>query len=758
LSNQVTYIDLLGLLNDKLYTPIATIKIYAQELGLQGIALETQKERLTVLSRLVGGAGVTVVTGPSGAPFWSLASIEVKVRVEPDGYEYSERTTDKIEWALRSLGVDIPTAKVLAHKPPTSRAKSYAVFTKGLLLVEELDSLPTAQAIVNSAFTAEIVRDTAEQYNLLDRLPRNELIALDWEWDHRVQGNPPLGLNVSTRDRNYYLPVTASDYTSSSIHADTLRAKAGSLVETGWTVFHNGKTDLQTQYPGNPMWLSGKPIEDTMVMAYLLGHTVLDLKNLTRERLNRDPMERPDDLRSLPLSTMARYGAAGDTRNTYDLYHDLQKGLEDTGQWGVYSKIERPVSPVISAMELYGTPVSGPELEILRQSLLQTEHEYVTNFLMSDGLDISDDDQAKELVRRRIGYNIGSLRKEVLASLQTEWAFEVLRYRQTRHRRRSFVDKHLGRWYAEGRPVDFRAFSNFNQAGEALRGDGRSFRRAPRTGRLSSSGDFGNLQNQPRTIRSAFVPPADGYVWWSLDYSGLELRLAAAISGDREMLRVLTEQCPTPNALGLCEHRPKHGDLHDSFLYRIISLTGTNPGRTVAKNGNFEQLYGGGPDKLVTILSLEESYLPLSTAKLVVDTHRETYHEYHSYRGLVVDTARQNGGYSESLYHRRRTEADLFSVDSNSQSWAERALVNMTIQGSAADILKMAMGYAVPILKHYDAHMSLQVHDELCGWVPKDNAESFIRDMKRMMESIQIPNLRLVVEGGVGSSWADVKG
>src|SRR5690606_36396224 len=98
------------------------------------------------------------------------------------------------------------------------------------------------------------------------------------------------------------------------------------------------------------------------------------------------------------------------------------------------------------------------------------------------------------------------------------------------------------------------------------------------------------------------------------------------------------------DALGLCQHGPKHGDLHDSFLHKIISLSGHNPGRTVAKNGNFEQLYRGGADKLVSILALEESYIDLATAKMVVDAHKETYNVYHSYTGRVVDTARQNGG------------------------------------------------------------------------------------------------------------------
>ena len=249
------------------------------------------------------------------------------------------------------------------------------------------------------------------------------------------------------------------------------------------------------------------------------------------------------------------------------------------------------------------------------------------------------------------------------------------------------------------------------------------------------------------------LPP--GCLFWALDYSGLELHIAAALSGDPEMLRVLRETCPAPGPDG-CEHSPKHGDLHDAFRQAILKATGVDVGRVTAKSGNFEQLYGGMASQLVTILAIERAHVTQKMAQLTVDTHHAVHATYHAYTEGIVQAAKLNGGWSASLAGRRRYEQDIFSNDPERRGWAERALVNMTIQGTAADILKKAMVLVMPVLRKYDAHMTMQVHDELDGFVPEEQAAGFIPAMQKVLQGIAIPGLTLKAEGGAGMDWSTV--
>lgn len=721
--------------------------------------------RLKTLAQLRQGAGVTVYTGPAGAPFWSLASIEVKVRVEPDGYEFEERTTDLTEWSLGACGVPATVAKRLAgtysgEKPPTKNHRMFGVWEAAADLRVRLAQQRVGPAIIVEAFATEGVTDPAEQLRLLDNI--REYQALDWEW-HKTTKRP-LGLSVATAARTWYLPLEAADFRLPDEHGDTLRAKVAEILRRPHgTVWHNAKSDLQTQYPGDPLDFSGLPIDDTLVMAFVAGLKALKLKELARSELGRDPMDYPkgQELANLPVELARRYAGA-DARNTYDLREKLADRLAATRQTAVYEEIERPVIPVLASMEKYGAHIDSTELLRLRAEMHE-EEEAIRAEVLSLGYDLSDDDQTRDYIKSKVGWRPGSLRKDAISKIQGEWMDRVLHYRRLRHRRRAFVDKYLERWTEAGSPPTFVGYTNFNQAGGRLHGDARGFKLAPRTGRLSSSSDkddptrpgLGNLQNPPRDIRSAFVAP-EGCVWWSFDYSGLELHIAAARSGDPLMRRTLLTVCPD----GECSHRPKCGDLHDAFLYRIIDLSGVDVGRTVAKQGNFEQLYGGGADKLVTILAAaeERAFITYEMAKLVVDAHRQTFAGYHGYAGNVIAEARSNGGWAFTIDGRGRNEAaDLFGDDPDRRAWAERALVNMTIQGTAADILKRAMDWSVPLLRAYGAHMAIQVHDELCGYVPVENAEPFARAMKALMASVPLPGLRLKVDGGSGPSWAAAK-
>lgn len=771
MNKQHQFIDLPGLTQQT-----EQAEAYAAALGLSGEYIRSEDERLSLLLRLREGVGVQVYTGPLGAPFWSLASIEVKVKVEPDGEVYDFRTSDMTLWSLMAGGMAQTAAERLVKAPPkTAGHGQYQRWVDADALRTRLASAAgtaSASPIVVQAFAVEIVREPEKQLQLLEAL-NEPIVAVDWEWE--VSTLNPIGLSVSTGERNYYLPVRALDVDLGIHHGEALREALARRLATGMqAVFHNGRSDLGTQHPFDPLSLSGRKLDDTLILAYLAGETDLRLKPMTRKHFpDRDPMDYPlnEDgvgLEVLPVEIAARYAAAGDTRNTFDLYWKLRSDVERRGMLPLYEATERPLMPIIASMEKYGSPMDMAEVQRLRDYHWQAEEAIRQRILASSGFDVSDDEQTKLYIQSKTGYYPGKLDKRTLAKYKGEWMDELIHpetgYRPYRTRRRSFLDRSLARWEELGRPVDFRVYSNFVQAGNILDNDPRGFKSAPRTGRLSSSGSkrkwdraYGapNLTNQPRLIRSAFIaPPGGDFVFWSLDYAGLELHIAAAVSQDPVMLEVLSQICPV--APLPCPHKPKCGDLHDSFLFEIVNRIGKNPGRPAVKQGNFEQLYGGGIDKLIQILAIQRIFIAYEMAKAIVELHRERHRVYHEYGDGVITKARNNGGFAESLFGRRRYEQDLFSADPETRSWAERALVNMTIQGTAADVVKQAMVWAVPVLLHFGAHLSIQVHDEICGWVERSKAEAFLQAMKAVMVSVPIPGLRLKVEGGYGANWGEV--
>jgi DNA polymerase-1 len=253
-------------------------------------------------------------------------------------------------------------------------------------------------------------------------------------------------------------------------------------------------------------------------------------------------------------------------------------------------------------------------------------------------------------------------------------------------------------------------------------------------------------------MRDVFVPP-DGCFWWSFDYSGLELHIAAALSQDPDMLRALTEECPDEK----CTHKPKHGDLHSMFQVKLETITGSWMERPLVKVGNFEQLYGGGAGKLVEIIAKDRTYISHETATAIVEGHAEAFPRFHEW-AAERRAFHRSVGYAQTLFGRRRYIPELYSKDPERRSYGERAGVNHEIQGTAADIVKIAMRLVVPVLRKYGAHMAMQVHDELDGWIPCDSdIEGFTREMVEVMTSVPLPGIKLKVEGGAnGLSWAEV--
>jgi DNA polymerase-1 len=258
------------------------------------------------------------------------------------------------------------------------------------------------------------------------------------------------------------------------------------------------------------------------------------------------------------------------------------------------------------------------------------------------------------------------------------------------------------------------------------------------TGRLSSN--HPNLQNIPirtqrgQLVRKAFVPRDENHILLAADYSQIELRVIASLSGDPEMQSAFNN----------------NEDIHASTAAKVFGVPISEVSReqrSQAKTVNFGIIYG------VSAFGLSnQTTLSRSEAKALIDAYYETYPRLKEYIGEQVNFARENG-YVETVLGRRRYLKDINSRNPVVRGAAERNAVNAPIQGSAADIIKIAMLRIHKKLKDFDSKMLLQVHDELVFDAKKSELDALEHMVKVEMEQAFALNVPLVVDTGTGTDW-----
>ena len=262
------------------------------------------------------------------------------------------------------------------------------------------------------------------------------------------------------------------------------------------------------------------------------------------------------------------------------------------------------------------------------------------------------------------------------------------------------------------------------------------------TGRLSSTQP--NLQNIPirtargREIRKAFVPRDADHVLLAADYSQVELRIVAALSGDR----------------GLCQAFLDGADIHTATAAKVFGISPEEVDRgqrSQAKAVNFGILYGQGAFGLAETLKI-----PRREAKAIIEAYFAEFPDLKAYQTQVVETAKEKG-YVETVLGRKRWLPDITSANAVVRGFAERNAVNAPIQGSAADIIKVAMVRIHKAIKEegLSARMILQVHDELVFDVPKSEAEALSELVKNHMEKAVELAVPLEVEIQTGADWLE---
>ena len=482
---------------------------------------------------------------------------------------------------------------------------------------------------------------------------------------------------------------------------------------------------------------------DTALAAYLLDATAgsYDLQRLYVAYYNTElpkPLYLEQDAFSLLGDRLAAEASFDSYASAVDgLYETLAPKLREKNLWDLFETAELPLCPVLAEMERTGCRVDKGALMAFGEMLSAriARQEKAIYDMAGEEFNINSPKQLGEILFGKLGLPHGKKTKtgwstnaDVLEKLRYEAPIvgAVLEYRQ-------FTK--LKSTYAEGLL-------------KALDGDGRvrtSFQMTvTATGRLSSTEP--NLQNIPtRTdlgseIRKMFIP-AEGCVLVDADYSQIELRLLAHISGDEAMRSAFLSG----------------GDFHAETAAKVFHVAPqdvTHEMRRRAKAVNFGIVYG------ISAFSLSQDIgVTVAEAKAYMEAYFATFPGVRRYMDEVVAKAKETG-FVETIFHRRRDLPELTSSNHNLRSFGERVALNMPIQGTAADIMKLAMIAVWKRLKaeHPAARLVLQVHDELIVECPEAEAEAVARAVEEEMERVVSLSVPLTAEAHWGKNWLEAKG
>ncbi len=619
----------------------------------------------------------------------------------------------------------------------------------------QIDLFATAIEEETVAKNFNTIDNTAHEYELIDTAEkRQNLIQLllsqtEFCFDTETTGLDTLtselvGMSFSfEKEKAFYIPVPndqqeAKEITSAfrPVFETEHIIKIGQNIKYDMAILKNYGIEVK-----------GK-LFDTMLAHYLLqpdmrhnmdimAETYLNYSPVSIETLIGKKGKNQLNMRDVPIEKIKEY-AAEDADITYQLKKILQPQLKETGTEKLFEEIEIPLVPVLAAMEAEGVRL---DIHVLKEISIELgrEIEAIENEIKQiAGRDINIDSpkQLGDLLylelkveekpkKTKTGqYATG---EEVLQTLVNKHPIiqKILDYRQLNKLKSTYVDAlpELVNKKTE------RIHTTYNQAIAA-------------TGRLSSINP--NLQNIPirtdkgKEIRKAFLARNNDYIILSADYSQVELRIMAALSEDEGMIEAFSQ--------GQDIHAATAAKVYDVALTEVSSDMRRN-----AKMVNFGIIYGISAFGLAQRLGISRT-----EAKQIIDQYFEKYPRIKIYMDQNIEKARKQG-YVETIMGRRRYLSDINSANAAVRGYAERNAINAPIQGSAADIIKMAMICIHDEMKkkQYQSKMVLQVHDELVFDVYKPELEQIKQLVKKQMTDAIKLRVPLEVELGIGENWLE---
>lgn len=600
------------------------------------------------------------------------------------------------------------------------------------------------ETLSSTPHSYKLIETEEEAKKLRDLIFTNDFFVLDTE---TTSVNPMdaelVGLSFSVKENEaYYVAVPAK------------REEAVKIVNVFKTLYEdpkilkigqNIKYDLEV-LANYDIELSG-PMFDTMLAHYVLqpelrhnmdylAEVYLNYKTIHIDELIGPRGKGQGSMRDLPPSAVYEY-ACEDADVTLKLYNVLRPKLKEGGVEELFYNIEMPLVPVLAEMERNGVRLDTEALretsKLFTERMMELERHIYE--LAGQQFNISSPKQVGDILfgqmkiiekpkKTKTGQFVTS--EEVLQQLRAKHPIvaDILDYRGLKKLLGTYVDA-LPKLI---NPKTGHIHTSFNQAVTA-------------TGRLSSSDP--NLQNIPvrgedgKEIRKCFIPEP-GCQFFSADYSQIELRVMAHLSGDENMIRVFTE--------GHDLHAATAATIYKKSIEEV-----SRDERTKSKRANFGIIYG------ITVFGLAERLdISRDEAKQLIDGFFETFPQVHEYMEQSKQFAREHG-YAETLFHRRRYLPDINSHNATVRGFAERNAINAPIQGSAADIIKVAMIRIYQRMKAegLKSKLLLQVHDELnFSVVPEehDRVEALVLEEMQRAYPLRVP---LVADCGWGDNWLE---
>ncbi len=653
------------------------------------------------------------------------------------------------ELEFRSLLTKLPdshdmksfTSQAVIQAPATAGATETKASQTALFADESSVATPVSSPVSSrvSNKNYRLINSAKGLDELIEQLKTAKLFVIDTETD--FLNGPVIGLSFSFLEgEGYYVPVGTVEKPSDCIeklnrHEILAKLKPVLEDEAIGKAGHNMKYDyLALRKEG----ITIAPLSfDTMIASYLLNPTNrqhnLDATAFTELGIEMIPLaeligvKKLDSLADVPVDKVAEY-AAEDADVTFRLYKCFEPRLKEDHLKKVFYEIEMPLVPILATMEEKGIKIDCDYLAALSKRLTERQNQLIKEIYEQAGqeFNINSTQQLSVILFEKLQLKHPDIKKTKTGVSTAASELEKLRgmhpiielifeYRELTKLLGTYID-------AIPRLVDKnqRVHTSFNQTIAA-------------TGRLSSTEP--GLQNIPirtelgREIRKGFIAEK-GNVLISADYSQIELRVVAHMAGDKALAKAFKEG----------------RDIHQE----VADTLGVD--RRVGKTLNFAVLYGQGPFSTAGQLGI-----PMVQAREYINQYFSTYKGVRQFLDGTLSQAKEQL-YVETLFGRRRYIPEINSSNFAVRGGAERMATNMPIQGTAADLMKMAMIHIAQsgILEKFNSYMLLQVHDELVFEVPAAQADELGREVKRLMESVHELSVPLLAEVKCGESWGDM--
>ena len=600
------------------------------------------------------------------------------------------------------------------------------------------------ESIKTTQYEYKLIENEEELRHLCDFFITKESVSIDTETTSTDAISAELvGLSFSVEEKKAFYVAVPANYEEALKIVQIFKPlyESDKIMKIGQNIKYD--YEVLTRYG---VTLQGKMF-DTMIAHYLIqpelhhnmdymAETLLGYQTIHIEELLGPKGKKQKNMRDLSPTDIYEY-AAEDADITLRLKNVLEPRLKELGVEELFWNIEMPLVRVLADMELNGVCLDTEALQDTSKIFTERMKQYEQEIYKEAGeeFNISSPKQVGDILfgklqimdkpkKTKTGQYVTS--EEVLQSLESKSPIvrNILNYRGMKKLLSTYIDA-LPKLI---NPRTGHIHTSFNQALTA-------------TGRLSSSDP--NLQNIPvrtddgKEIRKCFIPE-DGCLFFSADYSQIELRIMAHLSEDENMMEAFRE--------GHDIHRATAAKIWHVDIDKV-----TDAQRKKAKQANFGIIYG-----ITTYGLAQRMDIPNGEAKELIEGYFRTFPKVQAYMEHAKEVARAKG-YAETLFHRRRYLADINSRNATVRGFAERNAINAPIQGTEADIIKVAM---VRIWERFKkegirSKMILQVHDELNFSVFPEEREQVERIVIEEMQNAYPLNVPLIADAGWGKNWLE---